>query len=113
MAMAASTSTIVFAQSTGIRVDGVSTFAGGITNSGSISAGLGIRVTGLGTETFQGGIVNLSGGTISGPKGILVISIGQFGSASAGGGIVNAGAILSTQTAVRVDGVSPVSYTHL
>jgi uncharacterized protein with beta-barrel porin domain len=94
------------AAATGIRVDGVSTFAGGITNSGSISAHLGMRVTGLGTETFQGGIVNLNGGTISGSEGILVISIGQFGSATAGGGIVNAGAILSDQTAVHVDGVS-------
>ncbi len=103
-AMAASTA--AFARSTGIRVDGVAMFAGGITNSGSISAHLGIRVTGVGTETFQGGIVNLSGGTISGSEGILVISIAQFGSTSAGGGIVNAGAILSTQTAVHVDGVS-------
>jgi hypothetical protein len=61
---------------------------GGITNSGTISAG-GAAIAIDDTATFAGGIGN--SGKIAAQKSILVTSIGLFGDSSAGGGITNTG----------------------
>ena len=69
-----------------------STFSGGISNGGTISAGnIGIDVNDV--STFLGGVSN--SGTISaGGAGIAINNVAQFGSAtSAGGGISNSGII--------------------
>ena len=99
--------TISAAQGDDIYVNGAPTFLGGITNSGVMTEtdGNGIAVTG-GT-TFSGGIVNRTGATISADlKGIYVASFAQFGSASAGGGITNAGTISVGASGIYVAGGS-------
>lgn len=79
----------ITAQNTGIRIQGVSTLSGGITTSGTISAGLfGIAVEA--DAIFIGGISNF--GTISDTdaagEGIIVDSISSFS-----GGLSNFGSI--------------------
>ena len=99
--------TISAAQGDDIYVNGAPTFLGGITNSGVMTEtdGNGIAVTG-GT-TFSGGIVNRTGATISADlKGIYVASFAQFDSASAGGGITNAGTISVGASGIYVAGGS-------
>jgi uncharacterized protein YhjY with autotransporter beta-barrel domain len=102
---------MIAASNTGISVTNVSTFLGGITNSGTISAGsgyTGISVTGV--ITFAGGIVNAASSTITaGARGIFVSNVAQFGSSSAGGGIVNAGTISAGNTGIAVGGLLGVS----
>ena len=93
----------MFGDLTGIAVSdssGSGTFSGGISNSGAISA----RVNGIkedGYATFQGGIVNQTGGTISAGTGIVVESAISFD-----GGITNSGAITATGVGIALGGVS-------
>ena len=77
----------IAANRTGILISDVSTFLGGITNSGTISSNMnyGINITGV--STFTGSIVNNVGGTISG-EGIVLGNPVNFQ-----GGITNAGTI--------------------
>src|SRR5207302_6903597 len=70
----------------GVSVFGVGTFAGGISNSGTITA-QGIAFPGLVGA------------------GIAVMSVALFGSSSAGGGITNSGMIAADATGVLVMGV--------
>jgi uncharacterized protein with beta-barrel porin domain len=89
----------------GIVLDGVSTFTGGIRNSGQIlnpnSTGTGITVNAV--ESFSGGIVNSGSGTISGfAAGIAVCGcVTTFLD-----GIVNAGLIAAGSSGISVGGVS-------
>jgi hypothetical protein len=93
----------MFGDVTGIAVSdssGSGTFSGGISNSGAISADVyGIKEDGY--ATFQGGIVNQTGGTISAGAGILVESATSFD-----GGITNSGAITATAVGIALGGVS-------
>ena len=76
-----------------INVNLISTFAGGITNAGTIVNETYDAISISEVSTFTGGVSNI--GTISGigsAVGIYVSSVGQFGS-SLGGGITNAGLI--------------------
>jgi hypothetical protein len=90
-----SNSGTITVESRGINVEDYSTFQGSIVNEsgGTISAGFaGIDVND--DETFGGGITNSSNATITTRDvGIIVSSVGQFGTANPGGGIVNAGTI--------------------
>jgi hypothetical protein len=88
----------------GIGVKSAGAFGGGITNGGAISAGTGIGVEGT-TATFAGGISN--SGKITGARnGILVQGGSVFGSTSAGGGISNSGVISGKINGVLIDGVT-------
>jgi hypothetical protein len=84
----------ISAGSTAILVESTTKFAGGITNSGAISAGTsndGIFVNNV--SSFSGGIRNNSGGRIAaGSSGIEVKLVTTFT-----GGISNAGTISSTR----------------
>ena len=93
--------TIIAAQ-TGIYL-AVSTFFGGITNSGTISAGAGnTGIVVFSESIFSGGISN--SGTITGRGGIFVTSVAQFGSSAAGGGITNSGTISASQKGIVATG---------
>ena len=70
------------------------TFGGGITNSGTISADL-FAIWLSGVSTFAGGISNR--GVISGGVGILLSQLSTFG-----GAIVNSGKITGTFDGIRV-----------
>ena len=90
------------ASSVGITVHGVTDFSGGITNSGVITGGFGIDVSK--DQGFTGNVVNSATGAITAKyAGILVSRVGQFGTANPGGGIVNAGTI--TVTARTASGI--------
>ena len=66
-----------------------SAFGEGIGNTGTIAAAqTGIVVSGV--STFAGGITNSSGGTISGAFGINVNNITQFGDGIANAGTIRA-----------------------
>ena len=83
----------------GIVVENTSTFGGGIVNSGTISAGASaIRVDTV--SSFAGGISNT--GTLTGGRGITVNGVAFFGTAGAGGGIVNKGTIATHHTAIEI-----------
>ena len=86
-----------------VAVFGNSSSGGGITKSGTISAGQsGIRV-GLVFTSFSGGISNASSGKIVSTSGIGIFvgtSIGVFGNPSAGGGITNSGTISAHQSGI-------------
>jgi outer membrane autotransporter protein len=87
----------------GIKVTGVSTFTGGVSNSGSISSsvnGVGIIVTNGGT--FLGGISNA--GTISSFGGIAVNNETSFA-----GGINNAGSISAAFSGITITNVTAFS----
>jgi uncharacterized protein with beta-barrel porin domain len=90
---------------TGISVQDVSTFMGGISNGGTISAQVeGITVIGFG-GTFAGGIFN--SGTVSATFG-GAINVSGFATFSSG--ITNNGLIAATSNAaIRVTGVSAFS----
>ena len=76
----------IVATLTGIQVNGVTTFLNGISNSGAISAGLaGISVQSVGT--FSGGISN-SGTIAAGTAGVYVTGVTSFS-----GDIANSGTI--------------------
>ena len=82
-----------------------STFSGGISNSGTISAGnIGIYVNDV--STFFGGITN--SGTISaaGGPGIAINNVAQFGSTSAGDGVVNTGTVSAAGAGISVANVA-------
>ncbi|MGB7035301.1 MAG: hypothetical protein WBD71_07220 [Xanthobacteraceae bacterium] len=66
---------------------------GGIQNSGLISGHTGIDVNSI--STFSGGISNSGTISASSSRGIYVGSVAQFGSGSVGGGISNSGTISS------------------
>jgi hypothetical protein len=106
-----------------ISISAVSTFAGGVTNAGLITAAkTGILVTQV--STFTGGISNAGTGVLSaGKTGIVVNSISSFGgsinnggslTASTGpgivvtkvslfaGGVVNGGSIVAAKTGIVV-----------
>jgi len=90
---------------TAISVFGVSTFFGGIANSGRIAMGSsGIAIAVRGVDTFQGRIAN-SGTIATGFIGIAVQGVGSFG-----GGISNGGVIALTtpfsSVGITVDNVS-------
>jgi hypothetical protein len=90
----------------GIYVTGVSSFAGGISNAGTISAGsYGIYVGMTGSAQFgsksAGGITNSGTGTISAHTGIAVYGAGAFS-----GGISNAGRIAAVATGIALENVS-------
>ena len=92
--------TIAGGGGSGIDVNFVSLFTGGITTSGTVSGGaVGIGLFNNGT--FQGGIAN-SGTVRSNRLGISVSSVAQFGSASNGGGITNSGTISAGHTGVFI-----------
>ena len=76
------------------------TFGGGITNSGTISADL-FAIWLSGVSTFAGGISNR--GVISGGVGILLSQLSTFaGGSGSGGAIVNSGKITGTFDGIRV-----------
>ena len=78
----------------GIRVNGTTSFAGNISNSGTVSGPVGAVVI-TSVSTFSGGIDNtglLAAGS-GGFDGIKVTNVGMFGTTGAGGGIVNSGTI--------------------
>jgi uncharacterized protein with beta-barrel porin domain len=83
-----------------------STFSGGISNSGLISAtgaaGVGILVSGM--PTFLGGISNT--GTISAATGIWAAG-GPANSENGPGGIFNGNLIVASQAGIRVGFVAP------
>jgi hypothetical protein len=83
----------ITAARSGIFISLSSVFAGGISNSGTIAAG-GKGIDVLAVTSVAGGISN--SGMISAKIGILVQSVANFGSSSAGGGISNSGTILSS-----------------
>ena len=90
-----------------IQLDFVSTFTGGITNSGTISAGAGTAISVQNVSTFSGGIANSA--TISaGGIGIEINDVAQFGSTSAGG-ISNSGTILAGASGIVVESVANFS----
>ena len=74
---------MISADNVGIRVVGVSTFSGGISNSGTILASLG--------------------------TGINVSSVSQFGSSSVGGGITNSGMISAAAFGIKLSEISAFS----
>ena len=78
----------------GIRVNGTTSFAGNISNSGTVSGPVGAVVI-TGVSTFAGGIDNagLLAAGAGGFDDIKVTNVGAFGTTSAGGGIVNSGTI--------------------
>jgi autotransporter family porin len=80
-----------------IRVEGFSVITNGITNSGLISA-TGSSAAIYIEDSSVGGIYNLSGGTISGARGIEV----YYSSANITNGITNAGLIEGTQSAIII-----------
>ena len=94
------------ASATGIELSGVTTFAGGIANSGTISAGPfndGIFVHN--GSLFSGGIVNNNGGRIAaGSSGIEVKLVTTFT-----GGISNSGKIASTFKSGKRSAMWPLS----
>ena len=76
---------------------------GGITNSGTISAHQsGILLQNV--TTFAGGISN--SGKIAGGLGIAVKTVGVFGNPNAGGGISNTGTISAANQGIFVDHVT-------
>jgi hypothetical protein len=80
----------------GIEIASVSAFAGGISNTNSISgAEWGILL--LGVSNFSGGITNFAGGVITGHTGIDAALSTSFS-----GGIVNAGRISATGSGIVV-----------
>src|SRR5262249_54622790 len=85
----------------GITIDNLSLFTGGVHNSGTISAGVGIAVglCGCGIETFSGGITNT--GSISALVGIAVGSVATFD-----GHIVNTGTISGANAAIDLSSAS-------
>ncbi|HLH89674.1 MAG TPA: autotransporter domain-containing protein [Xanthobacteraceae bacterium] len=90
----------------GISATAVTTLAGGITNSGTISEAM-RGILALDTLTFAGGISN--GGTITaGNAGIIASHITQFGS-SVAGGITNSGSVSSGAYGIGVMAVSSFS----
>ncbi len=80
----------------------VSTFTGGISNSGTISATKGTAIFADGTATFTGGITN--SGTITGIAGIAVLNITTFK-----GDIVNVGGTGQISVAADAIGVNNVT----
>ena len=70
-----------------INVNGASTFSGGINNSGSLTAQTGIVVQNL--TSFTGGITNSHGGVITASNGGIIVS----GVTAFSGGITNNGTI--------------------
>jgi uncharacterized protein with beta-barrel porin domain len=98
----------------GVLVTGVSSFSGGISSSGAINAGqAGVEVGTFGgalVSTFLGGIVN--SGTITSANGDGVLVTG-FGSASLmpsfGGGIANTGIINGNTNGINLQFVSNFS----
>jgi hypothetical protein len=81
-------------------VQNTTTFGGGITNSGTISADL-FAIWLSGVSTFAGGISNR--GVISGGVGILLSQLSTFaGGSGSGGAIVNSGKITGTFDGIRV-----------
>ena len=91
--------------SNGIGIQNVDTFAGNISNTtgGTITAlsGVGIEICNCVT-TFLGGITNA--GTITAREGVVVTGVAVFGSTSVGG-ITNSGAIAATTVGIQVSGV--------
>jgi autotransporter passenger strand-loop-strand repeat protein len=96
----------------------ITQFSGGITNSGTISAGAdgivvgGKAATGFSVtiSTFTGGIVNSTGGTISaGHDGIVIGSTAAGGGtvtvSDFSGGVVNAGTIKGNSIGIDIDNV--------
>ncbi|MGO9700162.1 MAG: Hint domain-containing protein [Xanthobacteraceae bacterium] len=95
--------TITGGQGAGIGLYKDVDVAGGITNSGGITGTFGIIVDGV--QTFANNIVNSTNDTITANvAGIVVSNVGQFGTNSPGGGIVNAGTITVT-TGFSADGI--------
>jgi uncharacterized protein with beta-barrel porin domain len=82
-----------------------STFSGGISNGGTISAGnIGINVNDV--STFLGGITNSGTVTAAGGPGIAISNVAQFGSTSAGGGVVNTGTVSAAGAGISVANVA-------
>jgi fibronectin-binding autotransporter adhesin len=98
----------IIASNTGVSILTVSTFTGGVTNSGTILAGangIGVGTASGGISTFSGGVTN--SGTISvGGAGIVVLNISTFS-----GGFSNSGTISASPTgdSVFVSGISAFS----
>ena len=83
-----------------ILVAGVSTFTGSVVNTGTILGSTSNAVRILDVSTFAGAITN--SGTITGTgRGIRLSNIAVFGTASAGGSIINSGQIVA-QTGILV-----------
>jgi uncharacterized protein with beta-barrel porin domain len=89
----------------GVYTSGDATFSGGIANSGTIIAAAVDAIDILGVTSFLGGINN-SGQIFAGGNGIAVTGITQFGSSSAGGGISNSGTISAANYGIYALGVS-------
>jgi hypothetical protein len=82
-------------------VQNTTTFGGGITNSGAISADAAAILL-FGVSTFAGGISN--GGVISASVGIALSSLSAFvGGSGSGGAIVNTGKITGVFGGIRVN----------
>jgi len=82
------------------------TFLGAISNSGKIAAhgqyGILVRTVGSFGSDVSGGGITNTGVISGANNGIAVTSVTVFGNASAGGGIVNSGTISAFNTDIRV-----------
>jgi hypothetical protein len=90
-------------QGTDILLQHVGRFAGGITNSGTLTATeWGIEVFDL-YSTFSGGINNSGKITSKSRAGIILSAVAVFGDPTAGGGITNSGVISGGWCGVFID----------
>lgn len=94
----------------GISVSGVTSFGGGITNYGAIDPAVGMAVNNV--SLFSGNIVNAAGGTITASRtGIQVSNVSTFQ-----GNISNAGTIAASSFGILVGGFAvgaPIRFRSL
>ncbi|HEX3708763.1 MAG TPA: autotransporter domain-containing protein, partial [Pseudolabrys sp.] len=101
---------LVGAATPGGIIASVSTFTGGVTNSGTISSTVATGIAVLAAGSFAGGIVNAGGGTITANEAGIrvgyVTASGAYGVSNFTGGITNAGTISSSAVGIYAKGVS-------
>jgi uncharacterized protein with beta-barrel porin domain len=95
-----SNSGTISAAGAGIGVNNVSTFSGGVSNTGTISAGsVGVAIANV--STFSGGVGNTGTITASAAEGIFVFNVSSFS-----GGISNSGTISAAVIGIFVTNVT-------